>query len=69
MTRQPARPVLLTVAEAATQLALNPRQVYRLMDSGELRSVRYPGRGNAPGPRRLRQADVDAFIERCTQLA
>lgn len=49
-------PMLLTIAQAADQLALSERQVKRLIADGRLASVRI---GTA---RRVRRADLAAFV-------
>jgi excisionase family DNA binding protein len=59
---------LQTVAQAAVQLGLSESTVWALIRSGELASVELPsGRGGGKrGARRIRQAEVDAFIARHT---
>lgn len=47
----------LGTAEAARYLGITPRTLYRLIDSGELSAYKF-GRVI-----RLKQSDVDAFIE------
>jgi excisionase family DNA binding protein len=60
----------LTVEEAAERLSLSRRQVYYLLDSGEIPSLRYPGRTeDSPGIRRIEAHELDAFIERSRQAA
>lgn len=54
---------LLTIAEAAEQLAIGRTTLYALMASGEIASVKI-GRS-----RRIRPEALDAFIERASQAA
>lgn len=59
---------MLTVAEAADRLRVDPRQVYRWVNRGMLAAIRYPTRkGDPDGAIRLDAADIDAFIERHRQ--
>jgi hypothetical protein len=63
MARAAERPKVVTVAEAAFQLSLDPRQVYGLIYAGHLTPVRLPSRnGNGGGPVRIEQAEIDQFI-------
>ena len=59
MHDQPTRsaPEWLSTERAASRLGLTPRTVYRLIDEGHLPAYRF-GRVI-----RVKQADVDAFIE------
>ena len=50
---------LLTVPQAAEQLEVTPRTVYRYIDDGALACVRLSGEG---GPVRVRECDLDRFI-------
>ena len=56
-------PRLLTVAQAAEQLAMSPPKVYELVYKGELPSVEIPSDSGSRSTRRVEQAAVDAFIE------
>ncbi len=49
----------LSTADAAKRLGVTPRTLYRFIDEGQVPGYRM-GRVI-----RLKQADVDAFIERC----
>jgi excisionase family DNA binding protein len=51
--------VLLTVPEVAQRLAISRAQIYSLKATGELKFVKI-GRST-----RFREADVEAFIDRC----
>lgn len=53
-----ARGGFLTVAEVAVQLRVSTMTVYRLIRAGDLAAVRI-GRSY-----RLRQADIDAFLDK-----
>lgn len=67
--RQP-RPPMLTVAQAADELGVDPRQVYHWIAAQLLACVRYPTRsGEANGPMRIAPADVEAFKKRYYQPA
>jgi len=60
----------LTVEEAAERLNLSRRQVYYLLDSGEIPSMRYPGRTeDSPGSRRIEAHEIDAFLKRSREAA
>lgn len=60
----------LTVEEVAERLNLSKRQVYYLLDSGEIPSLRYPGRTEtSDGIRRVEAHEVDAFMERSRKAA
>ena len=50
-------PTLLTCKQVATVLSISPRTVLRLIDRGELRSVRIGGSV------RVRLSDVDTLVE------
>ncbi len=52
-----ADPTWLSTAEASEQLGLTVRTLYRLIDAGEVPAYRF-GRVI-----RLRQPDIDAFVE------
>lgn len=68
--RLPARPALLTVAEAARYLSWDEREVRRNVNNGRIASVRLPSRtGNGAGPIRIEQAALDQFIKDCRQPA
>ena len=71
------RPVLVSVAEARRQLDLGHVKVYELIHSGELETVLIPsangkhqtagrrvGDRGPRGTRKVKQASIDAFIER-----
>ena len=61
--RQPRPAVMLTVAQAAERLGVDPRQVYHYIAAGLLAAVRYPTRHGRPGgPLRIEETAVDAFI-------
>lgn len=61
--RQPRPAVMLTVAEAAERLGVDPRQVYHWAAAGLIACVRYPTRhGDPDGPVRIEAAAVEAFI-------
>jgi len=62
---------MLTVAQAADRLGFdNYRQVYPYLHSGLLPHVRYPNpRTGRPGPIRIAETDVDAFIAAHRQAA
>ena len=53
---------LLRVKEAAEQLAVSPKAVYRLCESGALAHHRF---GVGRGTIRIRQRDLYAFIDDC----
>jgi excisionase family DNA binding protein len=55
----PSSPQWLSSAEAAEALGVTPRTLYRFIDEGNLKAYRM-GRVI-----RLKQADVDAYIESC----
>ena len=57
-------PRLLTVAQAAEQLAMSPPKVYELVYKGELPSVEIPSGSASRSTRRVEQSAVDAFIDR-----
>ena len=68
--RAAPRPVMLTVAQAADRLGVDPRQVYHYAAAGLLTAVRYPTRnGQRNGPLRIEEAAVDAFIAQHRQAA
>lgn len=56
-------PQLLTVAQAAEQLALSKSAVYQLVYKGELPSIEIPSKGRQ-AIRRIEQTEVNAFIAR-----
>ena len=66
MTARPpraAKAAMLTVAQAAGRLGVDPREVYHWISAGLLPAVRYPTRnGGGGGPVRVAETDVDAFI-------
>lgn len=55
-------PLLIRPKDAAELLGLSRSQVYELIASGELTTVRI-GRGNRPA-HRIETAEISAFIER-----
>lgn len=69
MTARPARAkraAMLTVAQAAERLGFDDyRQVYPYLHAGLLPYTRYPSprNGGKPGPIRIAETDVDAFIK------
>ena len=68
--RQPRPAVMLTVAQAADRLGVDPRQVYHWAAAGLIACVRYPTRhGQRAGPLRIEAAAVDAFIAEHRQAA
>jgi hypothetical protein len=80
MTEPTDRPVLVSVAEARRQLDLGLTKIYELIHTGELDTVLVPSKAGAspgkrvgePGPRgtrKIKQASIDAFIERHSQAA
>ena len=73
MTARPAkapRPPMLTVAQAADMLGVDPRQIYHWISAGLLACTRYPTRDGGPnGPIKLEPADVEAFRNRYRQEA
>ena len=73
MTARPPktpRPPLLTVAQAADILGVDPRQIYHWISQGVLGCTRYPTRNGDPGgPVRLEPADVEDFRTRYRQQA
>ena len=73
MTARPPktpRPPLLTAAQAADILGVDPRQIYHWINAGILAAVRYPTRNGDPnGPVRIEPADVEAFRDRHRQEA
>ena len=54
---------LLTVNEVGALLRVSRVTVYRLMERGELASVKV---GES---RRFRRRDIEAYIDRCTEVA
>ena len=63
MNQGASRARLVTPADAAEQLNVSLRTIYELMSSGELASIKLPP-GGKTSPRRIEQAEIDAFIER-----
>ena len=57
MAASPSRPRLLTPNEVAEQLRVSTMTVYRLIKSGELPAARISKSF------RIREADVDAYLE------
>lgn len=65
-----AAPRMLTAAQAAGRLGVDPRQVYHWIAAGLLAVERYPTRTGEPnGPIRIDPAEVDAFRARYRQPA
>ncbi len=56
-------PALVKVEEAARRMSISRAKTYELIGRGELRSVRIDG------SRRVRVADLDAYIDRLGDLA
>lgn len=75
------RPVLVSGAEARRQLDVGVTKFYELVHSGELETVLMPsangkhltgrrvGERGPRGTRKVKQASIDAFIERHSQAA
>jgi excisionase family DNA binding protein len=57
---------LLSMPAAAERLGCSRTYVYRLIASGQLRSVDIKAAGNTRSKTRVRAEDVEAFIERHT---
>lgn len=60
-TTEPERTQLLTIPQAAEQLACSRGHVYRLISTGALVSVEIKATGTRPKTR-VRADDVEAFI-------
>jgi excisionase family DNA binding protein len=60
---EPVSRLLYRVGEAATALSLSRAKVYELINSGALRSVRIDG------ARRIRAADLEAFVASLDETA
>ena len=63
MKQGASRARLVTPADAADQLCISLRTIYELMSTGALASIKLPP-GGKTSPRRIEQAEIDAFIER-----
>ena len=63
MNNGASRARLVTPADAAEQLGISLRTIYELMSTGALASIKIPP-GGKTSPRRIEQAEIDAFIER-----
>jgi predicted site-specific integrase-resolvase len=61
---RPAAEPMLTAAQAATRLGVDPRQVYHYIAAGLIAPVvRLPTRNGDPdGPLRIEESVVEAFI-------
>ncbi len=60
---QPAVPrLLLTMREAAEALGLCERSVWQLIDRGDIRVIRLPGRGRAARAIRVPFAELERWI-------
>jgi excisionase family DNA binding protein len=55
-------PELMTPAQVAAALKVDPKTVARYADDGTLRSIRTPGRGRGPGHRRFFAEDIDKIL-------
>lgn len=64
--RHPAvpQPELYRIRDAATVLAVSPRMIYTLIETGALRAIRLPSTGQRRPPVRIVRADLLAFIDR-----
>ena len=60
-TASAATPKLLTVPEAAAEARVSRRHVYRLIESGQIRTVRV---GNETGPLRIPAEAFQAWLYR-----
>ena len=60
---------LLTIPQAADRLEIAPNTVYRLIASGDLRAVDMAVSGTRKSKTRVREDDLDAFIEGRTREA
>jgi excisionase family DNA binding protein len=54
---------MLTVAQTADRCGCSRDAVYDYVHRGDLPATQYPGTGRRPGPIRISEADVDAFIK------
>ena len=63
MNNGASRARLVTPADAAEQLGISLRTIYELMSTGALASIKIPP-GGKTSPRRIEQAEIDAFIDR-----
>ena len=57
-------PRLLSLDDAAEQLACTRRHIYQLIERGALASVRIPGPDGKPWGHKVEQAEIERFIER-----
>ena len=66
MTTKPATTKLLSMPDAAQRLDCSRSYVYRLIASGQLRSVDIRVAGNTRPKPRVYEHELEAFIERQT---
>lgn len=59
--------LLLTIAEAATELRMTKNTVYKMIAGGELRAVDMATPGAKASRTRVRRDDLEAFIEARTR--
>lgn len=57
------QPELYRIRDAAAVLAVSPRMIYSLIESGALTAVRLPGVGQTRQPVRIARADLVRFVE------
>ena len=60
-TRKANEEKLLTIGDVEERLSLSRSSVYKLLDSGRLRSVKLGS--HKTSPRRIYDADLNAYIE------
>lgn len=58
---------LLTIPETADELGISPNTVYKMIASGDLRAVDMAVPGARTSKTRIRQDDLDAFIDARTR--
>jgi excisionase family DNA binding protein len=56
---------LRKIEQACDFLGVSRSQLYALMDRGELSYVKLPGTGIAAKSRRIPQAALDSFVQKC----
>jgi excisionase family DNA binding protein len=57
------QPELYRIRDAAAVLAVSPRTIYSLIESGVLPAVRLPGSGQVRQPVRIARMDLMRFVD------
>lgn len=66
MTKETGTIVVLTISEVAKQLSCSTRHIYRLIDAGDLAAVDIAPSGSVRKRVRIKQSEVNDYLERST---